>query len=176
MREDMKTVIADTFIHMIEKEDLDKITVKHLIGECRISRQTFYYHFHDIMDVLEWAFRKSAEELAEKSLNAESRMDAVGFFVAFIKEHRDKLERMIYSRRWVQIEAMLVESVMMYLETMVRMKAPDWAVSYEERQILLRFLAGGMVGVLLEYAGKSHVNEEHLIMQLDRIINGMMAA
>ena len=50
MREDMKSMIADTFSQMLEKEDIDKITVTKLIGECHISRQTFYYHFQDIQN------------------------------------------------------------------------------------------------------------------------------
>src|SRR5699024_8408293 len=128
MREDMKTVIADTFTHMLETEDLDKITVKSLIEKCQISRQTFYYHFHDIMDVLDWAFKKATQEVAEKSLKAENRMDAVRFFVSFVREHRSKLERLLYSRKWVQIEGMLVESAMMYLDTLVRVKAPDLSI------------------------------------------------
>ena len=49
MREDMKSLIADTFTQMLDKEDIDKITVTKLIGECHISRQTFYYHFKDIL-------------------------------------------------------------------------------------------------------------------------------
>lgn len=174
MREDMKSVIADTFTYMLEKEDLDKITVKRLIEECQISRQTFYYHFHDIMDVLHWAFKKATKELAEQSLKAENRMDAVRFFVSFVREHRPKLERLLYSRKWVQIEGMLVESAMMYLETLVRTKVPDLAISYDDREVLLRFYASGMVGVLLEYAGKQHIDEERLIMQLEKIITGRM--
>ena len=59
MKEDMKSVIADTFSEMLEKEDIDKITVTRLIAQCHISRQTFYYHFKDIMDVLEWTFRRA---------------------------------------------------------------------------------------------------------------------
>ena len=55
LREDMKILIAEAFIDLLEKESIDKITVKQLIEECHISRQTFYYHFRDIMDVLEWA-------------------------------------------------------------------------------------------------------------------------
>lgn len=174
MREDMKTVIADTFTHMLETEDLDKITVKSLIEKCQISRQTFYYHFHDIMDVLDWAFKKATQEVAEKSLKAENRMDAVRFFVSFVREHRSKLERLLYSRKWVQIEGMLVESAMMYLDTLVRVKAPDLSISYDDREVLLRFYASGMVGVLLQYAGKQRVNEERLIMQIERIITGKM--
>ena len=70
MREDMKSMIADTFSQMLEKEDIDKITVTKLIGECHISRQTFYYHFRDIMDVLDWTFRRSTQALARRSLEA----------------------------------------------------------------------------------------------------------
>ncbi len=174
MREDMKTVIADTFTDMLEKEDLDKITVKRLIEECQISRQTFYYHFHDILDVLDWAFKKATQELEKESLGADNQMDAVRFFVSFVRENRRKLERLTHSKKWVQIEGMLVESVMMYLETLVRAKAPDLAISYDDREVLLRFYASGMAGVLLEYAGKKHIDEERLIIQLEKIITGRM--
>ena len=77
MKEDMKSVIADTFSEMLEKEDIDKITVTRLIAQCHISRQTFYYHFKDIMDVLEWTFRRATQELVEQSLNAKDRLKAL---------------------------------------------------------------------------------------------------
>ena len=175
MREDMKTVIADTFTHMLDTEDLDKITVKSLIEKCQISRQTFYYHFHDIMDVLDWAFKQATQELTERSLNVENQMDAVSFFVSFVTANRRKFERLLYSRKWVQIEGMLVESAMMYLDALMRTKAPDLAISYDDREVLLRFYAGGMVSVLLQYAGINHVNEEKLIFQIQKIITGKLS-
>ena len=61
MREDMKAVIADTFSQMLDKEDIDKITVTKLIAECHISRQTFYYHFKDIYDLVEWSCLEDAK-------------------------------------------------------------------------------------------------------------------
>ena len=51
-------MIVNTFTKMVEAGKTDKITEKALIKECHISRQTFYYHFHDIMDVLEWTFKR----------------------------------------------------------------------------------------------------------------------
>lgn len=50
---DMKNVIAGTFATMAKQKGIDKITVKALIDACGISRQTFYYHFQDIMEVVE---------------------------------------------------------------------------------------------------------------------------
>src|SRR5699024_12555696 len=77
MREYMKSKIADAFSRILEKEDIDKITVTRLIEECHVSRQTFYYHFHDIMDVLEWTFKRSTQILVQKSLESEDRMAAL---------------------------------------------------------------------------------------------------
>lgn len=95
MREDMKAVIADTFSQMLDKEDIDKITVTKLIAECHISRQTFYYHFKDIMDVLEWTFRRATQELVQKSLNEEDRLGALTTYVAFVRQNRKKFERLL---------------------------------------------------------------------------------
>lgn len=125
MREDMKSTIADTFSQMLEKEDIDKITVTKLIKECHISRQTFYYHFRDIMDVLDWTFRRSTQELAQRSLEAEDRVEALTTYVSFVRQNRVKLEKLLYSRRWIQIEVMLTESVMVYLTELARGKGKD---------------------------------------------------
>ncbi len=163
MREDMKAVIAETFSRMIDKEDIDKITVTKLIGECHISRQTFYYHFKDIMDVLEWTFRQATEELSKRILEAEDDIVALKEFAGFIRKNKAKLERLLYTRRWVQIESMLTDSAMVYLDAMARHKMPDIEISYEDMKVMLRFYASGMTGVLLHYIGKPHMNEERLI-------------
>lgn len=174
MKEDMKALIAETFTQLLEKEDIDKITVTKLIGECHISRQTFYYHFQDIMDVLEWTFRRSTEELAQKSLEEENDIDALRVFASFIRKNRLKLEKLTYSRRWIQIEGMLVESATTFLAEMVRSRVPYIEISYDDLEIMLRFYAAGMVGVLLQYAGKPNLNEEKMIIQIERIITGKM--
>lgn len=174
MREDMKAVIADTFSQMLDKEDIDKITVTKLIAECQISRQTFYYHFKDIMDVLEWTFRRATQELVQKSLNEEDRLGALTTYVAFVRQNRKKFERLLYSRRWVQIEGMLVEAVTVYLAQIARSKVPELDLSVDDLEVMLRFYACGMVGVLLQYMEKPNLNEEKLVIQMEKIITGKM--
>lgn len=174
MKEDMKTLISDTFVKLLETEEIDKITVTKLIGECHISRQTFYYHFKDIMDVLEWTFRRSTQELAQRSLEAEDRIGALTAYVSFVRMHRDKLEKLIYSRRWMQIEGMLVDSVTIYLAEMARGKMKDIDISVDDMEVMLKFYASGMVGVLLQYVGKPNLNEEKLVIQMEKIITGRM--
>ena len=62
---DMKAVIAGTYLQLVQHGNVDKITVKALIDACHISRQTFYYHFRDIYDLVEWACQEDARRILD---------------------------------------------------------------------------------------------------------------
>ena len=174
MREDMKTQIADTFSELLEKEDIDKITVTQLIEECQISRQTFYYHFHDIMDVLEWTFKRSTQILVQRSLESQDRIAALKEYLSFVRLHDRKLKRLVDSKKWFQIEGMMVDAVQAYLEKVAQGKISELGLSYEDVQVMLRFYACGMVGVLFQHIDDRQLNEEKLLRQIERIIMGKM--
>lgn len=57
---DTKRIIANALEEMLRNKSIDKITVSSLIEACGVSRQTFYYHFRDLMDVLEWLAQQDA--------------------------------------------------------------------------------------------------------------------
>lgn len=48
-----KKLIMDCTLALAEKRPLNKITVRDIVEECGITRNTFYYYFHDIYDVLD---------------------------------------------------------------------------------------------------------------------------
>lgn len=48
--------LAETLKEMMSEMPLDDISVTTLVKKCRVNRQTFYYHFHDIYDLLTLVF------------------------------------------------------------------------------------------------------------------------
>ena len=70
MPADMKQMIAEALTKLLEHKRVDKITVKELVDACGISRQTFYYHFQDIMDVIEWLADRALQRAVAVSLAA----------------------------------------------------------------------------------------------------------
>ncbi len=40
---------------LLMHKPLDKITIQDLTADCGISRMSFYYHFKDIYDLVEWS-------------------------------------------------------------------------------------------------------------------------
>ncbi len=167
---DMKSTIAETYLRMVQHKNVDKITVKALIEECHISRQTFYYHFQDIMDVLEWSTRQATRKLVERSLQAEDMRSAVRIFIDFSVEHRPMLQKLMESQRRAQVEQIMLDSAAAYLEQMAQSRPHDVAMSGMEREVLLRYVSCGLVGVLLYYGGKKDLDRERLADQLGRIL------
>lgn len=51
---DTKARIAATVRELMQKRPVSKITVQDVMERADMTRQSFYYHFQDIYDVLEW--------------------------------------------------------------------------------------------------------------------------
>ena len=65
-------VIAKAFWQLLEEKPYSKITVKNIVERCEINRNTFYYHFHDIPDLLDRILKRNANDISpifQKSLN-----------------------------------------------------------------------------------------------------------
>lgn len=61
-----KRAIEASLKKLLLVKPLDKITISDIAEDCGINRMTFYYHFKDIYDLIEW----SCEEDAAKALGA----------------------------------------------------------------------------------------------------------
>ena len=51
-----KKALADSLKRILLKKDIDKITIDEIAKETGVNRQTFYYHFNDIYDLVEWIY------------------------------------------------------------------------------------------------------------------------
>lgn len=57
-----KDAIADTFIKLCGAHSAKEVTVTEIIKTCGISRQTFYNHFKDKYDIIEYVFDRIASQ------------------------------------------------------------------------------------------------------------------
>ncbi|MGN0641530.1 MAG: TetR/AcrR family transcriptional regulator C-terminal domain-containing protein [Huintestinicola sp.] len=56
----MKQRLAAELKKKMTEKPFDKITVRELTDGCNVNRQTFYYHFQDIYDLLQWTCHEEA--------------------------------------------------------------------------------------------------------------------
>ena len=60
-----KKAIEASLKNLLLKKPFDKITINDIAEDCGISRMTFYYHFKDIYDLVEWACEEDAKKILD---------------------------------------------------------------------------------------------------------------
>ncbi|WP_455581319.1 TetR/AcrR family transcriptional regulator C-terminal domain-containing protein [Dysosmobacter sp.] len=83
-----KRALAASFKKLLAQRGIDKITVKDIVEECGVNRQTFYYHFHDIYDLMAWSFQDAAQELAGSGLENEDWTTALWTLMDYLRKER----------------------------------------------------------------------------------------
>ncbi len=58
MKDLTKQAISNSLQKLLRDRPISQISVKDVCADCGLNRQTFYYHFQDIYDLLFWNLRK----------------------------------------------------------------------------------------------------------------------
>lgn len=150
MAVDMKQMISNTMAGLLEHKSVDKITVKELVEACGISRQAFYYHFQDIMDVIEWAMAQALQEAVDVSLAAPTPQEALETVILSLRKNKRMIQHLMSSQRRSEIERLLVQAMDAYLAKMLRAKAVSPVGKPDDIEIAIHFYSYGLVGMLVE--------------------------
>ena len=62
-----KNAIAYAFKELLLEKPINKITINDIAEKCEINRQTFYYHFHDVIELTEWICEVDAEKALKEN-------------------------------------------------------------------------------------------------------------
>lgn len=172
MPSDMKERIAREFAELARTKSIDKITVKDIVEACHITRQTFYYHFQDLIDVIDWSLRQAMEELVEKSIRIDSREQVIELFLSEAVKARGLLRKLLASQLREQTERLIVESVRSYFREMVERRELLQDVSRFDAQVALDFYTFATVGMMLEYCSRPNLDVKRLAGQITRLMSG----
>lgn len=88
MSEMTKRLLADSIKKSLSKKAFKKITVKDIVSECNLTRQTFYYHFQDVYDLVDWMFSDIIKGLLKDS-SENSRKQNYKNILIYISENRN---------------------------------------------------------------------------------------
>lgn len=83
-----KEMLAESLMKLLARRTLDKITIQDIVDDCGYNRQTFYYHFHDIYDLIDWIFAAQTQELIEKCRACGSLDVGVEAVIAYMRGNR----------------------------------------------------------------------------------------
>lgn len=171
MAVNMKSMIAEAFMTLSKTKDVDKITVTDLVKACHISRQTFYYHFQDILEVIEWSVQQAFQEILARRMDTDAPEDTLRTFIESSSEADVLLKKLLHSQRREQIETIFVNAVRSYLQEVLNRQELKSDLPLADAKIMLDFCTYGIVGLLLENCGKKSLDKEKMANQMVRLIS-----
>jgi probable dihydroxyacetone kinase regulator len=83
-----KNATAAAMKQLMEKIPFDRITTADIVNKCGISRKTFYYHFQDKYDVVNWIFSVDIIDGILESTTFSNWMDGSLKLCHYIKENK----------------------------------------------------------------------------------------
>ncbi|HWK22525.1 MAG TPA: TetR/AcrR family transcriptional regulator C-terminal domain-containing protein [Ureibacillus sp.] len=63
--DETKRILADSLKKLMKNKSLEKISIRELADTAKVNRQTFYYHFEDIYDLLKWTLQQETLHLLD---------------------------------------------------------------------------------------------------------------
>lgn len=89
MSSDMtKRLMIQSLKKYMAKKPLAKISVREITEDSGVNRQTFYYHFEDIYDMVKWMYQEEAVKLIEGLEGVLLWQDGLLHLLRYIEENK----------------------------------------------------------------------------------------
>ncbi|MDO4494288.1 MAG: TetR-like C-terminal domain-containing protein [Oscillospiraceae bacterium] len=151
MQKDTKKLIFDTFIELLSQKPFDKITVKDIVETCDINRNTFYYYYSDIYDLLEEVFTNEFDELMEAHKNGGSWLEAFIKIANTAYRHKRIVYNICSSRSYDYFENYMYKSCKHIMVDFVQYAAKGMSVPDEDIEFLASFYEYAFLGIISEW-------------------------
>lgn len=168
-----KRALEASLKNLLLQKPLNKITVGDIANDCGINRMTFYYHFKDIYDLIEW----SCVEDATKALEGKKTYDTwqEGFLNIFnaVLDNKPFIMNVYRSVSREQIEIYLYRLTYNLLIDVVNEKSVGMTVSDEDKKFIADFYKYAFVGIMLNWI-RNDMKEEpkQIVDRLSVLIHG----
>lgn len=168
-----KRALGNALKKLLSQSTLDKITVKEIVEECGVIRQTFYYHFQDIYELLEWTFLEEARMTLENKKTSQTWQEGYLQSLQYVVNNRTLIYNTYRSLGRDHLERYLYQLTEDLLTGVFRENEEMKQVSEEDFQFIVRFYKYAFVGLTLEWIGTGmKETPEEIVTKLNQLIEG----
>ena len=173
MSQTTKRALEASLKKLLAQKPLDKITISDIADDCGINRMTFYYHFKDLYDLVEWCLIEDTS----KTLAGNKTYDTwqQGFLQIFemVLENKPLILNAYHSISREQVETYLYQVTYNLLIGVVDEKAAGVRVRDEDKKFIADFYKFAFVGLMLDWirAGMKE-DPQQIIDRLRVLIHG----
>ncbi len=172
-----KRALEQSLKNLLLKKPLTKITINDIAEDCGINRMTFYYHFKDIYDLVEWCCIEDAKKALEEKRTYDTWQQ--GFIQLFesVRENKPFIMNVYHCVDREQVEKYLNPLVDDLLMGVIEERAAGATVRDEDKQFIARVYSYSFVGLMLDWIRDDMKDDpEELVKKFAMVIQGDLAS
>ncbi len=168
-----KRALEQSLKNLLQQKPLSKITISDITEDCGISRVTFYYHFKDIYDLVEWACAEDAARALQNKKTYDTWQQ--GFVQIFhaVRENKVFVMNVYRCVNREQVEKYLVPLTDQLIMGVITERAAGMTVREADQQFIAQVYSYAFVGIMLDWIRDDmRADPEELVNRLAMVIHG----
>lgn len=168
-----KRALEESLKRLLLTKPLNKITIADITSDCGISRMTFYYHFQDIYDLVEWACEEDAARAIAGNKTADTWQTGLLDTFLALRENKPFIASIYHDMSRGQVERFLVPVVSDLVKSVVDEHAARRHVREQDRDFIARFFAHALIGTVLDWIARDMRDDpQQLVQRVATIADG----
>ena len=168
-----KRALVQSLKSLLQQKPLSKITISDITEDCGINRMTFYYHFKDIYDLVEWACAEDAARALQNKKTYDTWQQ--GFVQIFhaVRENKVFVMNVYRCVNREQVEKYLVPLTDQLIMGVITERAAGMTVREADQQFIAQVYSYAFVGIMLDWIRDDmRADPEELVNRLAMVIHG----
>ena len=153
-----RQAIMRSCVRLLEERPVDKITVKDIVEDCGINRNTFYYHFADLPSLINAIMQEEVERIIQEKYDGNSLWECLESAIHVALIHRRAVLHIYQSSNRTELERHLFQlcqsAVTRYVDRVCR-DMPGVSVSLEDRRIIIQAYTCESAGQIIHWLSGS---------------------
>lgn len=171
-----KRALEQSLKNLLLKKPLTKITVGDITDDCGINRMTFYYHFKDIYDLVEWSCLEDAKRALDEKKTYDTWQQGLLQIFKAVQENKPFILNVYRCVHREQVEKYLQPLVDQLLLNVINEEAAGITVRDEDKQFIAQVYSHILIGLMLDWI-KDDMREDpqQIVEKLSKLIKGSVS-
>ena len=146
-----KNAIMDSMMKLLDQRPLNKITVRDIVEDCGINRNTFYYHFEDISAVISAIIIDEVDQVIETYKDISSMEECFEAALRLGHDHRNAIYHIYNSSNRDFLERRLMEICKHVVTQFVDKTAEGLDIRPADREIIIHSYQCELFGYIIDW-------------------------
>ena len=163
--------------NLLLKKPLSKITISDLTEDCGMNRMTFYYHFKDIYDLVEWSCLTDAKRALDEKKTYDTWQQGFLQILEAVQANKPFIMNVYHCVHREQVEIYLRPLVEDLILNVVNEEAGGLNVRDEDKTFIVQAYSYIFIGIMLDWIKEDmKENPQEIVERLNKLIKGSIRA